>query len=98
MKTIWLVTSEILVQPGDMPSGSTKGFVNITTWADSVETVREKLSRYLETFKWHLISIEKAQPIDESHDYGNEIEDMLERTRSNPDAIILGTFHSYKEN
>lgn len=98
MNTIWLVTSEILVEPGDVPSGSTKGFMNITTWADSIETIKEKLSRYLETFKWHLVSIEKAHPIDESHDYGDEIERMLERTRSNPDAIILGTFHSYKEN
>lgn len=98
METIWLVTSEVLVEPGDLPSGSTKGFVNITTWGDSIETIREKLSRYLETFKWHLISIEKAHPIDESHDYGDVIEDMLDRTRSNPDAIILGTFHSYKEN
>jgi hypothetical protein len=26
----------------------------------------EKLSRYLETYKWHLISIEKASPIDET--------------------------------
>jgi hypothetical protein len=93
-----LVTAEILVEPGDLPSGSTKGFVNITTWADSIETIREKLSRYLKTFNWHPISIEKAQPIDESHDYGAVIEDMLERTRSNPDAIILGTFHGYKEN
>jgi len=98
MKTIWLVTAEILVKPGVMPSGSTKGFVNITTWADSIETIREKLSGYLESLRWHLISIEKAQPIDESQDYEDEIEDMLERTRSNPDAIILGTFHSYKEN
>jgi hypothetical protein len=98
MQTIWLVTSEVLVEPGDLPSGSTKAFVNITTWADSVETIREKLSRYLETYKWHLISIEKAHPIDEAHDYGDEIEDMLERTKANPEAIILGRFHSYKEN
>jgi hypothetical protein len=41
-------------------------FVNVTTWADSLETAREKLSRYLESFKWHLISIEDAHPIDET--------------------------------
>lgn len=98
MKIIWLVTSEILMQPGDMPSGSTKGFMNITTWADSAENAKEKISRYLETFQWHLLSIEMAQPVDEARDYGEEIEDMLERTRTNLDAIILGTFHSYKEN
>jgi hypothetical protein len=98
METIWLVTSEILVEPGDLPSGATKAFVNVTTWADSIDSIKEKLSRYLNTHKWHLISIEKAHPIDETHDYGEEIEDMIERTRANPEAIILGKFNSYKEN
>jgi|SRR5580700_1481265 hypothetical protein len=98
MQTMWMVTSEVLVEPGDLPTGSTKAFVNVTTWADSVETAREKLSRYLESFKWHLISIEDAHPIDESRDYGEEVADMIERTRDNPDAIILGRFFSYKEN
>jgi hypothetical protein len=98
MESIWLVTSEVQVEPSDLPSGSTSAFVNVTTWADSIEAIREKLSFYLERYNWHLISIEKANPIDESHDYGDEIEDMIERTRTNPQAIILGTFHSYKVN
>ena len=98
MTNIWLVTCEILVEPGDMPSGLTKGFVNVTTWADSVEGVREKVTRYLQTFNWHLLSVARAVPIDDSCDYDSEIEDVIERTSTNPQAIILGTFHSYKEN
>ena len=54
---MWLVTTEVLVEPGDIPSGSTKGFMNITTWGDSQDAVKEKISRYLQTFKWHLIAI-----------------------------------------
>jgi len=95
---IWKVLAEILVEPGDMPSGSTKGFMNVITWADSADQAKQKLARYLESFKWHLIDIEDAQPIDEDVDYGEEIETMINKTRSNPEAIILGTFHSYKEN
>jgi hypothetical protein len=28
-------------------------------------------------------------------EFNEEVEDMLERTRSNPNAIIYGTFYSY---
>jgi hypothetical protein len=98
MEAMWKVVAEVLVTPGALASGDTKAFVPVTTWADSADAAREKLSRYLESFKWHLISIEDAHPIDENQDYGEEIAEMIERTRNNPDAIILGTFYSYKEN
>jgi len=95
---MWIATSEVLVEPGDLPSGSTKAFVNVTTWADSLDTVREKVSRCLESYKWHLISIEDAHPIDEGRDYGEEIAEMIERTRNNADAVILGRLFTYKGN
>jgi hypothetical protein len=97
MQTMWMVTSEVLVEAGDLPSGSTKAFVNVIAWADSVDTLKDKLSCYLESYNWHLISIEKAQPIDESRDYGEEVAEMIAKTRNNPDAIILGRFFTYKE-
>jgi hypothetical protein len=95
---IWKVLAEIQVEPDAMPSGSTKGFMNVTAWANSAEAARGKLARYLESFKWHLIDIEDAHPIDDDHEYGEEIEEMIERTRNNPNAIILGTLHTYKTN
>jgi len=98
MEKMWMLTSEVLVEPGDLPSGSTKGFVNVTTWAESPQTAEEKLSRYLDSFTWHLIPVKNAHPNDKNRDYGEEIEGMIERTRNNPTAIILGRFFSYKEN
>lgn len=98
METIWMTTCEVLVGPGDLPSGSTKAFANIATWADSADTARQKISRYLESFKWYLISLEDAHPVDESRNYEEEVADMIERTKENPNAIILGHFFSYKEN
>jgi hypothetical protein len=97
MMEIWMACAEIQVVPGDTPSGASKGFINVVTWADSAESAKDKLERYLQSFEWRLISIEDARPIDEGKDYGEEIEDMIDRTRSNPNAIILGTFHSYWE-
>lgn len=99
MEKIWKVVAEILVEPGDMPSGLTKGFMNVTTWADSAESARGKLAKYIEQFKWHVISIEDARPVADNEEYNDEqMEDMIARTRTNPNAIILGTFHGYKEN
>jgi hypothetical protein len=98
MERIWKLVAEILMEPGDIPSGLTKGFMNVTTWADSAELATEKLTRYIEGFNWHVISIEDVRPIADNEEYGEQMEDMIARTRTNRDAIILGTFHSYKEN
>ena len=99
MGQIWKLVAEVLVEPGDMPSGLTKGFMNVTTWADSADSARDKLARYIERFNWHIISVEDARPVADNEEYvDEEMEDMITRTRTNPNAIVLGTFHGYKEN
>lgn len=99
MERIWKLVAEVLVEPGDMPSGLTKGFMNVTTWADSAELARDKLARYIERFNWHVISIEDARLVADDEEFeDDQMQDMIERTRTNPNAIILGTFHGYKEN
>ena len=68
--------------------------MNITTWADSSFKIRG----YLKSLGWNLISVEEASVINETAQYGQDVADMIERTRSNTAAIILGTFHTYKTN
>src|SRR5262245_1421386 len=87
---IWLAVCEIAVQPGDMQSRATKAFVRVTTWASSEDALREKTSRYLESFNWHLLSIETARPIEDEEDLSDETTEMIERTRENQNTIILG--------
>jgi hypothetical protein len=98
MEVMWLVLTEIIADTGDKPSPSKIGFMNVTTWADSKEAATAKIQQYLASFGWHLISVENANVIDESAIYGEDVAGMIDRTRSNPDAIILGTFHTYKTN
>jgi hypothetical protein len=95
---MWLVLTEIVSRTGDPSSPSKVGFMNITTWADSKEAASTKIRQYLESFGWHLVSVEQADVIEEDAEYGEEVAEMIERTRSNPNAIILGTFHTYKTN
>ncbi len=96
MQKIWILVVEVLVEPGDLPSGSTRAFTTVTTWATSAEEAREKLSQYLGTFNWKLLDMEQARAHSDSVTYQESIADMIERTRNNPQAIILGEFHTYK--
>jgi hypothetical protein len=94
---MWLILAEILSE-SDGSSGSKIGFMNITTWADSKESASSKIEKYLVSYWMHLVLVDKADVIDEESVFGDEVTEMIERTRNNPNAIILGTFHTYKTN
>jgi hypothetical protein len=97
MEKMWLVVAEIIGKSERSPE-SEVGFMNITTWADSKEAASSKIERYLNSFGWDLADIDTADLVDEDSRYGDEVADMIDRTRNNPHAIILGTFHTYKTN
>jgi hypothetical protein len=96
---LWNIRAEIVVQPDDFPSGDTNGFMNIVTWADTAEAAREKIASYFKQFDWHIVGVEEASIL--SRDFvpdNEEFQDMLDRARNNSEAIICGTFHSYRVN
>ena len=92
---IWIGTIEISYFNWDSPDIRKNAFTVVTTWASNVEEFTEKCSRMLEGYGWQLIGIEKAIPAPPDRDFSDEVNDMLERTRSNPNAIIYGTFYTY---
>ena|ERR1035438_6373462 len=94
---IWMVLIELVAQT-DRSEPSKIGFMNITTWADSQESAGAKIQIYLESLGWHLVSVEQAHVVDEDKKYDDIALEQIERTRTNPNAIILGTFHTYKTN
>jgi hypothetical protein len=97
METMWLILAEVIADT-EGSSGSKIGFMNITTWADSKDAASSKIERYLNSFEWSLVLVDKGDVIHEDSQFGDEVADMIERTRDNPNAIILGTFHTYKTN
>jgi hypothetical protein len=53
----------------------------------------------LESLDWQLVSVEQAHIVNEDSEHYGDVElDQIGRTLNNPDAIILGTFHTYKTN
>jgi hypothetical protein len=92
---IWIGTIEISWTNEETPNVFKPAFTVVTTWATSSEEFREKCARMLESYGWKLLEVDRANPVPENVVFDEEVEDMLERTRSNPNAIIYGTFHSY---
>jgi hypothetical protein len=92
---IWIGTIEISWSDEKTPNVFQPAFTVVTTWATTSEEFREKCDRMLESYGWRLLGVDRANPAAENGDFSEEVEDMLERTRSNPNAVIYGTFHSY---
>jgi hypothetical protein len=96
---IWMICVELAAKTGGENAPSEIGFMNIATWADSKETAVGKIQRYLESLDWQLVSVEQAHIVNEDSEHYGDVElDQIGRTLNNPDAIILGTFHTYKTN
>lgn len=95
---IWITTAEVAVQPGDMPSGDTLGFMAVTMWAKSEHDFIERVRAYFQKYDWKIISVEDTRKVDPALDYGEEINRMVAETLVDTDAIRLGTYYSYKTN
>ena len=94
---IWIGTIEISFTDPEGPSGAKPkpAFTVVTTWASSSDEYSQKCKRMLESYGWSLLGVDQAGPVPENGEYSEEVEDMLEKTRNDPNAIIYGTFHTY---
>lgn len=93
---LWIITTEILVQAGDLGSARTKGFTNVVAWADSPQTAQQKVSQVLKSYGWEVLGVEAIRPFDDSRSYEDNLLDLVDQARSNPDACIIGTVFTYK--
>ena len=96
--TLWIVTCEMSVGPGDLKSGDTLAYANVVTWGEGSEEAIERVKTCSAKYKWIVLGIEKTKPADQGTDYGDELNDLIDQATGNPDAILYGTFYSYKIN
>jgi len=92
---IWIGTIEVYFANPETPDVWKPAFTTVTTWARSSEEFRQKCKRMLESYGWKLLGIERSNPVSDDDSVSPEVEEMLERTKSNPNAIIYGMFHTY---
>jgi len=72
--------------------------MRVTLWASSYEDFSQRLRAYLAKYRWELLSMEKTDVVDPSLDYDDEVNQMIDETQQDQDAIRLGAFYSYKPN
>ena len=78
--------------------GVAGAFTNIVIWACDAEGFREKAETIAATIQMYVAGVEGAEPLikrTEKRLLTEEIDDMVVRAESNPNAIVYGTFHTY---
>ena len=76
-------------------------FTHIVTWTTDPEGFRKKVQAVAKTIEFYLFAVEWAEPVAERLkrvSLSEEIDDMVMRAESNPNAIIWGTFYTYPFN
>jgi hypothetical protein len=78
--------------------GAAGAFTNIVTWTNDLEGFRRKAEVVAATIDMYVIDVEGAEPLAgraRRSTLTEEVDDMVRRAESNPNAIIWGTFHTY---
>jgi hypothetical protein len=81
----------------ELLSGSAGAFTTIVTWASNSAEYRNKAERLAASLGLYVFGVEGAHPVaDDPPSSADEIADLLERAEANPNAILYGTFHTYR--
>jgi len=95
---LWIGLVE--VRPLDRKAyGAAGAFTNIVTWACDAEGFRKKAEIIAATIGMCITDVDEAEPLAErtkKFALNEEIDDMVLRAESNPNAIVYGTFHRYR--
>jgi hypothetical protein len=78
--------------------GAAGAFTNVLTWACDLEGFRRKAEIIADSLCMYVTEVEGVEPLTERlkrSTITEEVDDMLLRAESNPNAIIYGTFHRY---
>jgi hypothetical protein len=92
---IGLVGLKPLKRPPSAPAGA---FTNIITWATDKREFREKVETIAAELEMYVVEIEDEEPVTarlRNSSVAEDIEDLIEHAKSNPKAILYGTFHTY---
>jgi hypothetical protein len=73
--------------------------VNVVTWASNADEFRSNADLVLAELGLFVVEVEDPEPVairTKKAKFEEEIEDMIARAETNPNAIIYGTFHTWK--
>jgi hypothetical protein len=76
-------------------------FTYIVTWANDPESFRRRadvIAAKMELYVWGVEEVEPLAARVKRYSLTEELDDMVLRAESNPNAIVYGTFHCYPFN
>jgi len=94
---LWIGLAEL--KPLDRKAfGAGGAFTNIVASACSVEEFRKKASEIAAMLDMCVMEVDDAEPLSERRkkcSLTEEVDEMVMRAESDPNAIVYGTFHTY---
>jgi hypothetical protein len=102
---MWMGTVEVRsTRDGNEVLGAAKGaFVSIVTWAADAESYKYNAELVIEGLGGLLVvDVLNAEPVNRrrtrtSGHFTEDIEDLISRAEANPNAILYGTFYTYRK-
>ena len=72
-------------------------YSHIITWAGNPEEFRANAEKVAADCKLYVVDIEREKPLShiDASEWNEELEEIATRAKSNPNAIIWGTFYTY---
>jgi hypothetical protein len=64
-------------------------------WAESTYDYVTTVTNVFSEYGWIVLGVESARPTTSETDFDGEIDEIIERTKSNPNAFIFATFYYY---
>jgi hypothetical protein len=101
-KQLWIGITEVRPSSAkpNRTIGEAKGaFVNIVTWASDAAEFKRNAELVLDKLSLSVVDVQDPEPVvvrRKKAEFDEEIEDIIDRAESNPNAIIYATFHTYK--
>jgi hypothetical protein len=94
MKQLWIGVVEVLLEPTAL-NGDTRAFTNVVTWANGTSEYADSVTTVFAGYGWTVLGIENERPIDCETNFSEEIAEIIESAKTNPNACIFATFYSY---
>jgi hypothetical protein len=94
MQELWIGGVEVLTEPS-IGEGNTRAFTNVVTWAATASDYAESITAVFAGYGWTVLGIENERPVASETCFNEEITDIIERAKQNPNACIYATFHYY---
>jgi hypothetical protein len=94
MRELWIGVVEVLTEP-TVGGGDTCAFTNVVTRARNASDFVSSVTAVFSEYGWTVLGTENERPIARETGFDEEITEIIERAKMNPNACIYATFHYY---